>query len=211
MKKSVLFRAAVLTAFATFGLTACTGGEPTSSARVVVTSNNPEALVSTTTAPSEPSEAPETAAPSESAGSAPQPPSSTSAPPARPSTPDTSVERLAAAAHLKLGRIITDGNAMTLYRLDSDQAKPVKSSCLGDCAKVFPPVSPPADGTVDVEGIDPKLVSQFTRPDGIVQLTLAGRPVYRFVGDAAPGEAFGHGIGAAFAMTPTGAKAVVKD
>jgi hypothetical protein len=47
------------------------------------------------------------------------------------------------------------------------------------------------------------------RPDGSVQLTLDGWPLYRYAGDSAPGQINGEGIdGSWFAVRPTGAQAL---
>jgi predicted lipoprotein with Yx(FWY)xxD motif len=43
------------------------------------------------------------------------------------------------------------------------------------------------------------------RADGSWQTTLNGRPLYRFAGDAKPGDMTGHGVdGDWHAVTPTG-------
>ncbi|MBC8093129.1 MAG: hypothetical protein H7Y15_14560, partial [Pseudonocardia sp.] len=48
-----------------------------------------------------------------------------------------------------------------------------------------------------------------TRPDGGVQLTLGGWPVYRYAADPAPGATDGNGVGEKwFAINPEGGKAV---
>jgi predicted lipoprotein with Yx(FWY)xxD motif len=217
MRHALFVRAAIITALAVGGLTACAGGEPSSSARVAVTSALPKSAGATAppaaSAPPASSATGAPAAPAAAPKPAAVPPASSSAAPppiAGSSTSDTGTERLALATHPKLGKIVTDDAGMTVYRLDSDPAKATKSSCVDDCAKVFPPVTLPADGTVDVAGIDPKLVGQLKRPDGTIQLTLAGRPLYRFVGDTAPGDAVGHGLTGASALTATGAKAVAR-
>ncbi|HET9144007.1 hypothetical protein [Actinophytocola sp.] len=211
MHHRLFVRAAIITALAVGGLTACATGEPTSSARVAVTSALPSAPPASSAAPAAPAGTPAAPAAVPPKPAAAPPASSTAAAPptaAGPSTSDSGTERLAVATNPKLGKIVTDDAGMTLYRLDSDPAKATKSSCLGDCAKVFPPVTLPADGTVDVAGVDPKLVGQIRRPDGTIQLTLGGRPLYRFVGDSVPGDATGHGLAGASALTPAGAKAV---
>jgi len=213
MRHTLFVRAAIITALGVGGLTACAGGEPTSSARVAVTSALPSSAPASSTAPpaSSAPAAAGAAAPKPAAAAAPASSTSAAPPPAAgSSTSDNAAERLVVATHPKLGKIVTDEAGMTLYRLDSDPAKATKSSCVDDCAKVFPPVTLPADGTVDVTGVDAKLVGQIKRPDGTIQLTLAGRPLYRFVGDSVPGDAVGHGLTGASAITPTGAKAVAR-
>ena len=105
-----------------------------------------------------------------------------------------------------VGQVVTDANGMTLYRFDKDTAKPPKSNCEGDCAVKWPPML--ASGSVDVQGVDSKLVGTVTRGDGSQQLTINGWPLYRYAQDAAKGDAKGQGVGGTwFAVTATGGKA----
>ncbi|MFD0368183.1 SCO0930 family lipoprotein [Streptomyces sp. NPDC127114] len=104
-----------------------------------------------------------------------------------------------------LGQVVTDAAGFTLYRFDKDTAKPSRSACAGDCAKAWPPV--PA-GDTQAGGLDPALIGSVKRADGVTQLTVAGRPVYRFAKDTAPGQTNGQGVGGTwFAVTPQGGKA----
>jgi predicted lipoprotein with Yx(FWY)xxD motif len=52
----------------------------------------------------------------------------------------------------------------------------------------------PAPARVDSPGLDQAKVGTFTRPDGELQATFNGHPLYRFAGDRAPGEAKGQGV-----------------
>jgi predicted lipoprotein with Yx(FWY)xxD motif len=105
----------------------------------------------------------------------------------------------------KLGTVVTDGKGFVLYRFDADSADPTKVSCYDTCAKVWPAATAP--GTVTTKGIDKNLVSTVERADGGTQLTLAGRPLYRYAEDGKPKEAHGQGVdGTWFAVSPTGAK-----
>jgi len=70
---------------------------------------------------------------------------------------------------------VTDGEGNVLYRYDHDQ--PSVSTCFGACAATWIPVL--TSGTPAVTGIDPTLVSTLRRPDGTLQVTLAGWPLYR--------------------------------
>jgi predicted lipoprotein with Yx(FWY)xxD motif len=90
-----------------------------------------------------------------------------------------------------LGKILTDGRGLTVYAFDAD--KGTMSNCNGACATAWPPV--PAKGTqIQVgSGVQQSLVGQTTRADGSKQLTYAGRPLYLFEGDSAPGSANGDG------------------
>jgi hypothetical protein len=58
-----------------------------------------------------------------------------------------------------------------------------------------------------VEGVDPALVGTITRADGGTQVTLAGWPLYRYIGDPKPGAWKGQGVnGKWFVAAPTGKK-----
>lgn len=105
-----------------------------------------------------------------------------------------------------LGKVVTDGQGLTLYRFDKDTAKPPKSNCAGDCASTWPPV--PAADAKAATGINAADLGSVTRADGGKQLTLGGWPVYRYAKDTAPGETKGQGVGGTwFALAADGGKA----
>ncbi|HEX4702713.1 MAG TPA: hypothetical protein VH352_11340 [Pseudonocardiaceae bacterium] len=106
-----------------------------------------------------------------------------------------------------LGTIVTDSKGMTVYRYDKDTASPPMSNCTGQCATNWPPVVA-GSGTPAVQGIDKSLIGTITRADGTKQLTLAGWPLYTFVGDTKAGDVTGQGKGNNwFAATTSGGKA----
>ncbi|MBW1603611.1 hypothetical protein JJV70_16165 [Streptomyces sp. JJ66] len=113
---------------------------------------------------------------------------------------------LTAVTDAELGEIVRDAEGRTLYRFDKDTAWPMKSNCNDDCAEVWKPA-----GAVDLgalEGVDPELVTTFTRDDGSEQLSIDCWPVYTYTGDKAPGDTNGHGVGGTWhAVTPSGTKA----
>lgn len=98
-------------------------------------------------------------------------------------------------------------NQAALYRFDKDTAKPSKSNCNDDCATKWPPVTIEEGGAVYLAGVDPKQVGAIRRADGNVQITVGGWPIYRFSGDAKPGDLNGQGVGGTwFAVGPDGKK-----
>ncbi|MEV6260052.1 SCO0930 family lipoprotein [Streptomyces sp. NPDC051784] len=106
----------------------------------------------------------------------------------------------------ELGKVLTDSEGFTLYRFDKDSTEPPKSNCDGDCAKAWPPV--PAEEATAAAGTGADAIGQVIRPDGSRQLTVGGRPVYRYAEDSSPGEAKGQGVGGTwFAAAPDGKKA----
>ncbi|MGV9249875.1 SCO0930 family lipoprotein [Streptomyces sp. NPDC003697] len=117
-----------------------------------------------------------------------------------------SAGRLGVAANAELGKVLTDGAGMTLYRFDQDTAEPAKSNCDGDCAKAWPPV--PADDATAGAAIDKALLGEVTRSDGTKQLTVNGWPAYRYAKDTKAGDTTGQGVGGKwYALAPDGKKA----
>ncbi|MGP3922083.1 SCO0930 family lipoprotein [Streptomyces sp. 8N616] len=105
----------------------------------------------------------------------------------------------------KLGEIIRDGEGRTLYRFDKDSAWPMKTNCTGKCLDTWKPAKPV--DKADVEGIDPKLLTTFTRPDGTEQLSIDCWLLYTYTGDEKPGDTNGQGVGDAwFVVSPDGKK-----
>lgn len=105
-----------------------------------------------------------------------------------------------------LGPVLTDQDGRTLYLYAQDSASPSLSTCLGECARKWPPLM--ATGDVKVSGADRSAVDTAVRPDGGTQVTVGGWPVYTYARDTAPGQAKGQGAqGMWFAVTPEGKKA----
>jgi predicted lipoprotein with Yx(FWY)xxD motif len=105
-----------------------------------------------------------------------------------------------------LGTILTDGRGFTLYAFDAD--KGTMSNCSGACATAWPPDTATGTAPQVGTGATQSLVGQTTRADGTTRLTYAGRPLYLFTGDSAPGSTNGDGstaFGARWdAVTATG-------
>ena len=105
-----------------------------------------------------------------------------------------------------LGQVVLDGQGFTLYRFDRDAADPPRSSCVDSCATKWPPVL--ANESIKFQNLDPGKIGVATRGDGTRQVTLGGRPLYRFSADQVPGQANGEGVdGQWFVAAPDGAKA----
>ncbi|WP_328644023.1 SCO0930 family lipoprotein [Amycolatopsis sp. NBC_00348] len=105
-----------------------------------------------------------------------------------------------------LGPVLTDQAGDTLYLFTKDGKDSGESTCDGACAKTWPPVR--VDGRITVaESVDTGLIGQIRRPDGTMQVTVGGWPVYTYSKDGAPGEASGHGVGNTwYAVEPSGCK-----
>jgi len=87
---------------------------------------------------------------------------------------------------------------MSLYTFDNDtsDSEEIVSTCVDDCALLWPPLVVP-DGVTVVpgEGVDPELLVTFPRPDETLQLAYNGDPLYLYSGDLEPGDTNGDGIG----------------
>ncbi len=89
-----------------------------------------------------------------------------------------------AAGTSRYGRILFDGRGYALYAFTRDPRN--SATCYGACAKAWPPflvAARPAAG----RGIRASLIGTVRRRDGRLQATYAGRPLYYYVGDNAPG------------------------
>jgi predicted lipoprotein with Yx(FWY)xxD motif len=89
-----------------------------------------------------------------------------------------------------LGTILVDSQGMTLYHLSGEQNGKficTSTACLG----VWHPLISPSSGT-----LSGKVGSLGTvkRPEGTVQVTYKGTPLYTFMGDQQSGETKGQGI-----------------
>ncbi|WP_433340964.1 COG4315 family predicted lipoprotein [Streptomyces sp. CA-253872] len=89
-----------------------------------------------------------------------------------------------------LGTVIADAKGRTVYVYDPDKGVKNGSACYGECASTWPPV--PA--TTEAKGVDRGLLGSVTRKDGTRQLTVKGKPVYLFAGDAAAGDTKGQNL-----------------
>ncbi|MGW7256394.1 hypothetical protein [Streptomyces sp. NPDC054834] len=105
------------------------------------------------------------------------------------------------------GSVVTDDKGMTLYRYSKDQATPSKWTCAGACTQTWMPVI--VGDSVQTSGVEKGLLGTVHR-NGMKQLTLAGWPLYRYVGDTEAGQVNGQGQGKEwYAVTPSGQKSAV--
>jgi predicted lipoprotein with Yx(FWY)xxD motif len=117
---------------------------------------------------------------------------------------------LMTASTKKLGRIMVNGQGLTVYRFDDDTANPSASKCLGACAKKWPPVTIHTTNLV-LKGFDATLLGRIKRADGTWQLTLRGWPLYTYAGDTKSGVWKGQGLkGKWFVAAANGTKALAK-
>ncbi|WP_067840586.1 hypothetical protein [Nocardia lijiangensis] len=119
--------------------------------------------------------------------------------------------QLAVTSNPDIGQYVSDGSGRSLYRFDKDTNTPPTSTCTGQCAATWPPLTVARGQSVFAAGVDPQLVGFIERGDGSCQITIGGWPVYYFSKDKTPGDLLGQGVGGTwFAVTPTGGKALRK-
>ncbi|HET6506796.1 MAG TPA: hypothetical protein VFG42_08400 [Baekduia sp.] len=107
------------------------------------------------------------------------------------SAPATAAASIAAigVAH---GHLV-DARGRTLYLFEADTTS--KSTCNGACASAWPPVT--TSGTPKaVHGAKASMLKTSKRSNGATQVTYDGHPLYRYIGDTAPGQTNGQGLDA---------------
>lgn len=83
---------------------------------------------------------------------------------------------------------LTDDSGMTLYTFDEDNVG--VSTCNDSCAASWPPYLVAVNGQAPSDGF-----TKVVRKDGTTQWAKDGAPLYLWLGDAAPGDTNGDGIG----------------
>ena len=112
---------------------------------------------------------------------------------AAPATaPEPADEVAVSVASTDLGEVLVDHEGMTLYMFDNDEGG--ESACYDDCADNWPPLVVD-DAATASDGADASLLGTTERTDGTTQVTYADQPLYYWVGDDAPGDTQGQGVG----------------
>ena len=90
----------------------------------------------------------------------------------------------------KLGKVLSTSSGMTLYLYTPDAKN--KSNCYTGCISFWPALL--AKGKVQAgPGLKQSLFGVTTRKNGQRQVTYAGHPLYRYVGDSKAGQVNGQG------------------
>jgi len=95
------------------------------------------------------------------------------------------------AAKSSLGRIVVDGSSRTLYLFEKDKNR--HSACYGACPQYWPPLLTHGK-PIARAGAKQSLVGTTRRRNGSTQVTYAGHPLYRYLGDTRPGQTNGAGL-----------------
>jgi predicted lipoprotein with Yx(FWY)xxD motif len=85
-------------------------------------------------------------------------------------------------------KVLTNATGRTLYWFAPDTA--TTSKCTGSCAAYWPPVLGKPVAGAGVTGT----IGTITRPDGTIQATYDGHPLYSYIGDSAPGQDSGNNL-----------------
>jgi predicted lipoprotein with Yx(FWY)xxD motif len=102
----------------------------------------------------------------------------------------------------ELGTVLVNGHGLTLYRFTPDTT--TKVACTGTCASLWPPLvvsgrTRTPTGSAGIVGL-----GTVKDPDGALQVTYRGHPLYTYIGDTKPGSANGQGLKDKwFALTPS--------
>jgi predicted lipoprotein with Yx(FWY)xxD motif len=88
-----------------------------------------------------------------------------------------------------VGDVLVNSSGQALYF--SDQEAGGKIMCKADCLTFWQPLK--ASGAKPTAGPDVSgKLAQVKRPDGTMQVTFDGKPLYRFTEDSAPGQVTGN-------------------
>src|SRR5665213_321535 len=117
-------------------------------------------------------------------------------------TAGTSAATVLSTKNSALGEILVSAGGRTLYHDASEQKNQIE--CTGSCAVKWPPLVISARAKVVAgTGVTASLLGTVKRPDGRLQVTYRGMPLYLFSGDAKAREVNGQGIGGTWhALTP---------
>jgi predicted lipoprotein with Yx(FWY)xxD motif len=94
----------------------------------------------------------------------------------------------------KRGKVLASTHGYSLYMFQKDKKGNGKSTCYGQCARVWPPLLTTGKPTAAKgSGLNPKLLGTIKRTDGKTEVTYNGWPLYLYVPDNKPGVINGEG------------------
>ncbi len=109
------------------------------------------------------------------------------------------VVNLHVSKNAALGSYLTDESGFTLYFNKNDTVR--NSQCTGDCLQTWPGVMTSGAPITSDPSIKGKL-GWINRPDGGMQVTYNGMPLYYYSKDNIPGDALGQGAGGNWFIVP---------
>ncbi|GAB3524305.1 hypothetical protein [Arthrobacter monumenti] len=108
-------------------------------------------------------------------------------------TPSAASGAALMTADSPVGEIVVDGEGMAVYYFDNDEPNSGESTCTGDCLVAWPPVIVDSE-TPEVDGVTGE-VGTIETPDGELQATIDGLPIYYYVDDKEAGDITGQAVG----------------
>jgi predicted lipoprotein with Yx(FWY)xxD motif len=115
-----------------------------------------------------------------------------------PSAPSRAAPTLSVKRIDGVGSVLVDGSGKALYTPDEERSG--KVVCVDECLTFWDPLQPGSRTPTAGGDVSGKL-GVISRDDGSQQVTLDGRPLYRFSEDPAPGRVTGDGFEDDFAGT----------
>jgi len=105
----------------------------------------------------------------------------------------------------RAGYVLANAAGYTIYWFARDHRGSPRSACTGRCLLIWFPVTghPVAARGVTLDAV----LGTITRPDGVVQATYDGYPLYTFGSDSAPGQVRGNGAAGTWHVIPEKAAA----
>ena len=89
-----------------------------------------------------------------------------------------------------VGAVLVDRSGAALYTADQEADGTIR--CRGECARIWLPLE--ASGAPTASDDVPGELATVERPDGAMQVTHDGKPLYRFAEDSEPGDVTGDGL-----------------
>jgi predicted lipoprotein with Yx(FWY)xxD motif len=131
----------------------------------------------------------------------------TMAPVATPTSPAA----VNAGQNAALGSFLVNSSGWTLYIFTNDtpatSSATAVSACTDSCTSVWQPLLTNGAATAGT-GVTASMLGTLTRPDGSVQVTYNGWPLYTYSQDMAAGDTNGQGYKSLwYAITPAGMQA----
>ena len=100
-----------------------------------------------------------------------------------------------------VGTVLVNAAGLTLYDLPSEANGNI--TCTGACAQAWPPLLAAGGKVPSAPSAIASKLGTVNRPDGGVQVTYNGLPLYTFAGESA-GQASGQGVSGFVAATVSG-------
>lgn len=122
-------------------------------------------------------------------------------------TPTTTTGVSLSTERSPVGRVLATPSGRTLYDFTPDT--PTSSACTkGLCVRLWPPLLAQSTEPAVTKGLRKSLVGTIRRPDGQLQVTYGGHPLYTWIGDTTAGMITGQALlnvgGYWYVLAPTG-------